>query len=65
MYRPHPDQINTTEMDIKKLYRLNQVFGQEQVQVGERGMITQLKHKKHVWQSRKEKRTVSVRGNIH
>ena len=60
MYRPPPGQINTTEMDIKKMYRLNQVFGQEQVQVGERAMITQLKRKKHAWQSRKEKRTVRV-----
>lgn len=60
VYRPPPGQINTTEMDIKKMYRLNQVFGQEQVQVGERAMITQLKRKKHAWQSRKEKRTVRV-----
>ena len=52
MYRPTPGQINTTEMDTKKMY---QEFGQEQVQVGERAIITKLKCKKHAWQSTKRK----------
>ena len=30
VYRPPPGQVNTTEMDIKKMYKLNQIFGQEQ-----------------------------------
>ena len=29
VYRPPPGQINTTEMDIKKMYKLNQIFGGE------------------------------------
>ena len=61
MYRPPPGQINTTEMDIKKMYRLNHIFGQEQQgPVGERSMISQLRKKKQAWQSRKEKRAVRV-----
>ena len=33
VYRPPPGQVNTTEMDIKKMYKLNQIFGQEQTPV--------------------------------
>ena len=34
VYRPPPGQVNTTEMDIKKMYKLSAIFGQEQAMVG-------------------------------
>lgn len=34
VYRPPPGQVNTTEMDIKKMYKLSAIFGQEQNLVG-------------------------------
>ena len=34
MYRPPPGHVNTTEMDIKKMYKLSAIFGQEQSMVG-------------------------------
>ena len=34
VYRPPPGHVNTTEMDIKKMYKLSAIFGQEQSMVG-------------------------------
>ena len=34
VYRPSPGQVNTTETDIKKMYKLSVIFGQEQALVG-------------------------------
>ena len=40
VYRPPPGQVNTTEMDIKKMYKLNQIFGQEQTPVLESSQLS-------------------------
>ena len=40
VYRPPPGQVNTTETDIKKMYKLNQIFGQEQTPVLETSHLT-------------------------
>ena len=43
VYRPPPGQVNTTEMDIKKMYKLSVIFGQEQALVGtEKTELSQL-----------------------
>ena len=42
VYRPPPGQVNTTEMDIKKMYKLNQIFGQEQTPVLDKLETSQL-----------------------
>ena len=43
MYRPPPGHVNTTEMDIKKMYKLSVIFGQEQALVGtEKTELSQL-----------------------
>ena len=34
VYRPPPGHVNTTEMDIKKMYKLSAIFGQEQSLIG-------------------------------
>ena len=43
VYRPSPGQVNTTETDIKKMYKLSVIFGQEQALVGtEKTELSQL-----------------------
>jgi len=64
VYRPAPGQISTTELDIKKMYRLNHVFGMcedlapREEDLGHR--LALLKKQRAALQARRDRRTVKV-----
>lgn len=61
VYRPSPGQVNTTETDIKKMYKLSVIFGQEQALVGtEKTELGQLHRELAALQARSGKRVVKV-----
>jgi len=61
VYRPPPGQVNTTETDIKKMYKLSAIFGQEQSLVGtEKLELSQMRRQLTALQARSGKRVVKV-----